>query len=193
MELAKSLDTNLLPDTVGEWEKVAFESIERESGNEFGNYSKQFTYRHKPTDTTVIASLDFPYRGGWHELSVCYRNFGWPLINRTVEDVPLEGSGEIWKVIKADYEKPEGQHGFLAFSGTNGTGDLLEPPSTLVLWRPWFRLRRRLLHRISPRFFQFQTWLTSDKEISPEIKAEVTGLLLELRPAVQRRLDASQR
>lgn len=189
VELARSIDTNLLPDSVGDWEKTGFETIERESGNEFGNYSKQFLYRHKPTNTVATVSLDFPYRGGWHELSVCYRNFGWPMKDRVVQELPLAGSNEIWTVVNADYEKPDGQFGYLAFSGTNGTGDLLEPPSALVLWRPWFRLRRRLLHRISPRFFQFQAWLNANAEISPETKDDVMELFLELRPHVRHRLQ----
>lgn len=188
VELAMSIDSALLPDKVGDWEKVAFEPIERESGNEFGNFSKQFSYRHIPTDTTTTVSLDFPYRGGWHELSVCYRNFGWPMAERTVTDVPLGDTSENWKVINADYTKPDGQFGFLAFSGTNGTGDLLEPPSSLVLWRPWFRLRRRLLHRISPRFFQFQAWVTSNSQFSQAEKDDVMKLFLELRPYVLNRL-----
>lgn len=186
VQLAKSIDTDLLPDEIGEWEKVSFESIERESGNEFGNFSKQFLYRHKSTDITTTVSLDFPYRGGWHELSVCYRNFGWPMKERTVTPIPL--GDETWHVINANYEKSDGQFGFLAFSGTNGTGDLLEPPSSLVLWRPWFRLRRRLLHRISPRFFQFQAWQTANSEISQETKDDVMDLFLALRPYVRKRL-----
>ena len=179
VELAKSIGTTLLPDAVGEWEKTTFEEIERESGNEFGNYSKQFLYRHKPTNTVATISLDFPYRGGWHELSVCYRNFGWPMKDRVVKELPLGESNENWTVVNADYEKPDGRFGYLAFSGTNGTGDLLEPPSALVLWRPWFRLRRRLLHRISPRFFQFQAWLIADAEISQQTKDDVMELFLE--------------
>ena len=191
VQLAMALDTNLLPDEVGAWEKTAYEAVERESGNEFGNYSKQFTYRHRQTEQIALLSLDFPYRGGWHELSVCYRNFGWPMLDRQITEQPIgDGprAGESWTVVTADYEKPEGRYGYLAFSGTNGSAECLEPPSALVLWRPWFRLRRRLLHRMSPRFFQFQAWMESDAEITTEAKDSVKSLFLQLRPLVLKRL-----
>lgn len=190
VELALSLDSDFLPDTVGDWKKIDFESIERTSSDEFGNYSKQFVYENSATQESAIVSFDFPYRGGWHELSVCYRNFGWPMIDRTVTELPVTTAAgqQTWPVINADYEKTDGQRGFLAFSGTNGTADCLEPPSTLVLWRPWFRLRRRLLRRMSPRFFQFQAWHKTDKEISTETKEDVMELFMALRPIVLERL-----
>ena len=188
VQMAKAIDTDLLPDAVGDWDKTAFEAIERESGNEFGNFSKQFKYTHRETGVTATLSLDFPYRGGWHELSVCYRNFGWPLKQRTVTDRPLGDTSENWKVITAEYEKEDGQTGYLAFSGTNGSAELLEPPSAMVLWRPWFRLRRRLLHRISPRFFQFQAWVNADTTIPQETKDDVMELFLSLRPNVLKRI-----
>ncbi|MFB3106700.1 MAG: exosortase U, partial [Pseudomonadales bacterium] len=181
VQLAMAINGDFFPQEVGKWEKIDFKQVERVMGDEFGDFSRQFTYRHRETSTEATISFDFPYRGGWHELSVCYRNFGWPLVSRTVHDYALGDSGDNWKVINADYAKPEGIHGFLAFSGTNGAGECLAPPSRLVLWRPWFRLRRRLLRRVSPRFFQFQAWVSQDHEISDATKMAVMELFLDLR------------
>ncbi len=177
VDVALAIDRDALPSAVGDWELQNYDEMTRDSMNEFGQFSRSFTYQNRNSGETAMISMDFPFRGGWHELSVCYRNFGWPMQSRRVDSYPVEPDERNWMVIQAEYEKPEGQFGYLAFSGTNGSGECLEPPSSLVLWRPWFRLRRRLLRSISPRFFQVQVWVSKDEPISEEAQAGRAGVV----------------
>ena len=121
VERALSIERGFLPARVGPWQMVDFQESERESMSEFGQYSRAFVFRHGRTHATATISLDFPFRGGWHELSVCYRNVGWPMTSRKVSDFSVDGTSEPWKVVQAEYAKPTGECGYLAFSGTNGS------------------------------------------------------------------------
>jgi exosortase/archaeosortase family protein len=124
--VALQVHQGLLPAEVKGWKLVKFDVAERESMNEFGQYSRIYTYEHAASGAQATISFDFLFRGGWHELSVCYRNFGWPMESREVDDFPLIDGSENWKVIQANYRKPTGEFGYLAFIGMNGSGECLQ-------------------------------------------------------------------
>ncbi|MEM9658639.1 MAG: exosortase U, partial [Planctomycetota bacterium] len=166
---------------IGPWQRVSFETTEREALSDFGRYSRTYTYQHREQPTlSVNVSLDFPYIGGWHDLCVCYRNTGWTINERSAA-TPVDEGDEEWSYIEGDLEDPTGARALILFGGFTVNGDLASPPSKLVTWRPWFRLRRRMLEHVSPQLMQVQALAVGDFAEQPALKGEILDLFNEVR------------
>jgi hypothetical protein len=107
----------------------------------------------------VDVSLDFPYRGGWHDLCMCYRNTGWTIDERVIAQ-PANGAdaGEDWPFVDGTMTSPTRGEARIAFAGFDVNGAPADPPSDLVLFRPWFKLRREMLMNLAPQLFQVQVF-----------------------------------
>ncbi len=182
LQQALALDDQSLPQTVGPWILESFDTVEREVYSDFGKYSRNYRYRHnRNKEVVVTVSLDFPYLGGWHDLCVCYRNIGWTLHDRVVEaraDSPLK---EKWKYVVGDLEDPALGKAYVSFAGFDASGEAAEPASDAVLFRPWFRLRRKLLRNVAPQLFQVQVFAPMNTSEDSQLKQELRQLLLEAR------------
>ena len=169
-------NVELLPAKIGDWKFIDFEVIERGEdglgfGYEFGRYSKQFTYA--TDDMQAIVSLDFPFRGGWHELAACYRSKGWQINERLVKHYRDGGH------VEADLQASPDRHGFLTFSNFHANGDMLSPASSAILSRTWIFIRRRLLERVSRDVYQTQVMVNSAKPLDAGRRAAVRTLFRE--------------
>lgn len=171
---ANTIDASVLPEKVGPWKRVDFQLQEREAYSEFGKYSRSYTYEHSTTRDLAIVSLDYPYLGGWHDLCVCYRNAGWQVRRRDVLSHLENG----WKYVEGELEPPEGDRGLLLFAGFDGEGNPAEPASSFVMWRPWFRLRRRLYLNVSPQLFQVQLMIQSRNALTDSVHTDVDKLFV---------------
>lgn len=181
LKQALALDEQSLPKKIGPWVLDSHEKIERESLSEFGRYSQSYRYRHsKDAGVTASVSLDFPYQGGWHDLCLCYRNSGWTVEDRVVESNTKADLSD-WKFVAGDLEDSAMGRAFVTFAGFDATGDTAEPASDAVLFRPWFRLRRRLLLNIAPQLFQVQVFAQVASAKDQALKDELELLLLESR------------
>ena len=73
------------------------------------------------------------------------------------------------------------EFGYVAFSKFNADGDILSPPNDLIFWRPWRRLRRRMLKTVSSRVFQVQVWVSNDQPLTEQNEEMADNLLLAVR------------
>ncbi len=178
VEHAQQIERDFLPERMGTLVLKNFESHHRPAQHELGDYSKTFTYEDEATGQTYMISFDYPFSGGWHELCVCYKNTGWTLLNRKVE---LPEVNDEWPVITGEFERSGTEHGYLAFSNFNADALGMSPPTDLIFWQPWRRLRRRLLTTVSEDVFQVQVWTGSETAIDESSRELVDNTLLEVR------------
>lgn len=182
IEQALALDESSLPQKIGPWVRDSFETVERDSFSEFGKFSRTYRYRHTQQDgLTATVSLDFPYQGGWHDLCLCYRNSGWTVEDRIVESEADHRDNGEWKFVSGDLEDVALGRAFVSFAGFDAQGDAAEPAEDAVLFRPWFRLRRRLLLNIAPQLFQVQVFASLNASANQQMKDDLEHLLLEAR------------
>ncbi len=182
LEQALALDDQSLPQRMGPWIRESFETVERESSSDFGKYSRTYRYRHELNEGVVATvSLDFPYLGGWHDLCMCYRNSGWTIEDRAVESSADSQQGGKWKYVVGDLEDASQGKACVSFAGFDASGEIAEPPGEAILFRPWFRLRRRLLRNLSPQLFQVQVFAAGNSPENQELRQELRQLLLESR------------
>jgi hypothetical protein len=160
--------------------RTEFESIHRPAQHELGDYSKTFTYHDPDSNLDYFVSFDFPFSGGWHELCVCYKNTGWTLLRRKASLPELDAADPDWPIVAGEFTRDE-EHGFVAFSNFNADAESLSPPTDLIFWRPWRRLRRRLLKTFSSQTFQVQVWVSGTEPIEDDTKQLVQRTLIDAR------------
>ncbi len=193
LQQALALDGQSLPRKIGPWIRDSFETIEREVFSDFGRNSKTYRYRHQQKEGIVASvSLDFPYLGGWHDLCMCYRNSGWTISDRAVGSSDDTQKGGDWKFVVGSLEDPAKGKANVSFAGFDASGETAEPAGVAVLFRPWFRLRRRLLRNISPQLFQVQVFTVGSTSQNPELKQELQQLLLDAREEFRNRVAVNK-
>lgn len=166
---------DVVPAELGGLKLVGFEEVERPGQSELGDYSRTYVYEDEQ-GTKYTVSFDFPFSGGWHELCVCYKNTGWTLIERKLDMEAADADGEPWPAVRGVFERGSNEHGYVIFSNFNAQGHGLAPASEAIFWRPWRRLRRRLLEAVSDQAFQVQVWV-GDQEPLSEAKLETADRL----------------
>jgi hypothetical protein len=193
LQQALALDDQSLPRKIGPWVRESFETVEREVFSDFGRNSKTYRYRHQEKEGVVATvSLDFPYLGGWHDLCMCYRNSGWTISDRAVESSDDAQKGGDWKFVVGNLEDPTQGKASISFAGFDASGETAEPASEAVLFRPWFRLRRRLLRNISPQLFQVQVFTVGSTAKDAELTQELQQLLLDARVEFRNRVAVTR-
>jgi exosortase/archaeosortase family protein len=184
-----------MPETVDSWKQVNYEMEQRFIGSDLGQRSDVWQFR-SPTCAAVV-SLDqtFP---GWHELTTCYKNQGWRLVeNGRVRRFPSEyidaPEGEQWTYIEARFEKSTGEKGYLLFSHFDATGEGMNAPENWGTLNSFLiRARNRMSHRIRAQLFQgeayqIQVFLTSFNDLPEELIKEVNLRYLEIREQIRKR------
>lgn len=179
IDRALACDANSLPQRLGETERVEFAAHERPRDDLMGAYSRSYVYRD-PRGRTYMVSCDFPYEGGWHELTVCYRGVGWELDNRTVVKDLEAKPGPPWQRMEASFSKPAGVRAFLTVCAFDESGHPIDLPTMSLVDDAWNALtqRREVNHQIA---FQVQVWTTAGEPIGEHERQIARELLLDAR------------
>jgi hypothetical protein len=178
---AHTFTKETLSANTGDWKLETFDSIEREANADYGEFSKAFGYVHQASNTVVNISLDFPYQGSWHELSVCYQGSGWGTPARVVVDETNNPAHDNWSYVRADYERGDGRVARLLYSICDASGQQVSPPTGRWAERLWRRMRRRGPSSTWPQMLQIQAWVETDKQISDDLAEDVLSLFIESR------------
>jgi exosortase len=172
-------DASTLPSRIGAAEQTDFAAHERTRDDLLGNYSRSFMFQDG-RGTNYLVSCDFPYEGGWHELTVCYLGVGWDLDRRTVSADETTVAGVPWQRMEADFSKPEGVRAFLTVCAFDEAGHPIDLPTMSLVEDAWNALtkRRDVNHQIA---FQVQVWTTAGGPIGDEERETARKLLFEAR------------
>jgi exosortase/archaeosortase family protein len=179
------LEKDAIPAEIEDWRQVNYTYQDRSRGSDLGQYSDTWIFV-APKFGLATASLDqaFP---GWHELTTCYKNQGWELIDRKVFAGTREGSDVRWPYVEAEFRNKLGQHGFLVFSLFDGMGDAYEPPSN---WSAITYLvngvSNRMNNRVRSRLFrgeayQTQAFVSTYREFDRELKDHIVERYMTIR------------
>ena len=167
------------------WEIGSLPNLKCANGSfdsQFGQYSRIYRLTRDDSPSIVTLSVDFPFYDQ-HELTVCYRNIGWQLIDRNAVFVDAEQLAE-QAIIRARFESAEG-HGLLLFGHLDGKGELLAPRYVMDSGSTFHRLFARFRQQegtfISRGVTQVQAWVTGPIEVREEIEAEIREIFVEFR------------
>jgi len=191
MQTANSFGEDFLPAQLNGLVLTDFEEMHRPAQHELGEYSKVYQYTDPESGLNYFVSIDFPFSGGWHELCVCYKNTGWTLQKRNAR-FPTAADDVEWPIVTGGFKRNH-EFGYVAFSNFNADGDSLSPPNDLIFWRPWRRLRRRMLKTVSSRVFQVQVWVSNDQPLTEENEETADDLLLAVRERFRARFQPQSR
>ncbi|HMO86040.1 MAG TPA: exosortase U [Lacipirellulaceae bacterium] len=183
IDRALARDESALPAELAGAQREAFSAQERDRDDLMGAYSRSFEYRDE-RGTLYLVSCDFPYEGGWHELTVCYRGVGWTLEERTIAESDAEQG---WPRMEASFTKPGGVQAFLTVCGFDETGTAIPLP-TMSLWEDAWRAltqRETRSHRVA---FQVQVFTTSGDEIDERTRDTARALLLAARQLLREQI-----
>jgi hypothetical protein len=156
-------------------QRARFFAQTRDRDDLMGNFSRTYEYRGK-SDVRYVASCDFPYSGGWHELTVCYRGLGWHLHNRRVETKIRDADGAPWQFMEASFSKPDGGYGYLMASAFDEAGRPIDLPTNSIVEDALTALMSRGKSNHNGLTFQVQVWTTAGIPIS-EVDREATRQL----------------
>lgn len=180
VERALQLDGSILPTEVAGASLQQERLEERDTKHFFGQYSKVFEYGGEAAPPALV-SCDFAFPGGWHELTVCYKAVGWELQRRAVFDSQDE-AGQPWRLVEAEFKKPNGQYGAIFFCEFGMGGEPLEPPAQSLKEGIANALRRRQSTKADlGDVFQVQVMLSSPVEFSEARLAEGRAALEQVR------------
>jgi exosortase len=126
VQRAIALDANSMPSTLLGLERVDFKAEQRDPDNIHGMYSRTYTYR-SPEGAQFVVSFDFPFVGGWHELTMCYTAGGWEPIERRITTKPGDQSERAWRCVEADFSRAGGDRGAVLFSEFDQYGTPFNP------------------------------------------------------------------
>jgi hypothetical protein len=191
-----------MPELVDSWKQVRYEMQDRSIGSDLGQRSDVWQFE-SPNIPAVVASLDqtFP---GWHELTTCYTNQGWKLVeNGRVRKYPSDlmdvPEGEQWSYIEAKFEKNTGEKGYLLFSHFDAFGEGMNAPENWGTLNSFLiRAKNRMSHRIRAQLFQgeayqVQVFLTTFNDLDDEQIREVNLRYLEIREQIRQQFKEKRK
>jgi len=118
---ARTFDEATLPNPIDHWKRVDYSSEHTDRPGATAEFGHSWLYT--AGDLSVYVSVDYPF-GGWHELTVCYKNIGWSKYERQVKEPQSEFSAD-GDFVEIDLCKPTGEHGLLLFGLFDMTGQPL--------------------------------------------------------------------
>lgn len=180
VDRALTCQQSTLPAQIQKLSVVKFSPIERERNDILGNFSRTYEYRDGDGMPYVV-SCDFPYQGGWHELTICYRGIGWDLEQRRIVREEADAKGRQWMDMEAAFTKPDGNQGFLIACAFDENGTPLEIPTSLFWADLWNRFIVGISGPPSQVAFQVQVWVVAAQPISDEQRATARELLRQAR------------
>jgi exosortase/archaeosortase family protein len=177
VQRAVAATSEALPTAIGELTKAEFKPEKREANNMHGMYSR--TYRFQGADDVVyVASFDFPFSGGWHELTECYVATGWERRERHVRTAAEEAGG--WPYVEADFEKPGDAYGTVMYAEFDQNGVELRPHEGWERPADSF-LTVRNLYLEGRKTFQVQVFVAGPAALTDAQRQQAAQLLVEAR------------
>ena len=179
-----------LPLAIDNWQLLpnekGYAAEDRDFWSDFGRRSDKWVYAAPRYHATISFDQTFP---GWHELSICYRNGGWTLENRSwaSEKIEIEGESYDWPYIEYRFSKPTGEQGLVVFSLFDNFGEPYNAPKAWgsitehlndYLNRLGQGTRARLLRGET---YQSQVFVHSFEEITKEMRDEAIDHYLKAR------------
>ncbi|HYO23993.1 MAG TPA: exosortase U [Lacipirellulaceae bacterium] len=178
---ALAIDQPFLPERVGDLQQVRFFSQERTREDALGNHSRSHEFADD-RGVRYLASCDFAYEDGWHELTICYQGVGWTLDSREVLlDPPTDGQ-PAWPRMEATFTRPGSRYAYLVVCAFDEAGNPVELPTQSLAEDAMSVFTRNA----GPRHayaFQTQVWLTSAAPPDDEMKAAAHLLMITARKA----------
>jgi exosortase len=155
------LSKDSLPAELVGWTLTDFRRENRSASSEFGERSRQWTYRRG--DQTVVASVDYPFPE-WHDLDVCYRGLGWTADSRT--RLP-----EQFTALQYTLHQDQ-QAGWLIFDLFDQQGAPYQPPSGRGIHPRWRRLFSGDSSRWTlPTYYQVQILAVGPRQEPVDLQA----------------------
>jgi hypothetical protein len=127
-----------------------------------------------------LLSCDFPFVGGWHELSGCYKGIGWQVHDRTVE-VRQGDKDKPYDLALLTMTKPDGRSSLVAFCGCTSDGATLEAPALTLIESFWNAFARREAYADARQSYQVQVLTERSDEISDADREVARQLVDEAR------------
>jgi exosortase len=170
-----------LPDKFDGWRLEKFDTVTRDTGSAYGEFSKVWFFVGDSQGATI--ALDYPF-GYWHDLPVCYEGQGWEVDKQA--DLVTETPGAPGFYSQRTLKKAGVRHGYLLFCQFDETGHVIKPDSGIgATLRTHESLLSRLLewnqgagaetHRLVPPVYQFQQFVESDTPLrGPQAEAAQT-------------------
>jgi len=173
-----ALDDKLLATPIAGLQKVSFKTQERESGNNFGQYSRIYEFRDEQ-GTAYLLSCDFPFGPDWHDLTVCYAGVGWELASEPqIRSAPDEKQ-QPWDYVEASFIKQDGSAAELIYSVFDENGRTLDSPTHSVINDIWLALSKQYRRSQTERLFQIQVFTVAPGKIREDQRATARNLLLQ--------------
>lgn len=111
----------LVPERLGSWRRMKYETVERDRNSPLGRQSQVWSLA--AADTKGVLSLDYPF-AGWHELAECYEAQGWRIERRGVLTDPKGSSAPFVEVVFR--QDQTGRYGLLEFALVTPGGEPYE-------------------------------------------------------------------
>lgn len=187
-----------IPNEIANWRKVDYRQEVRNRSADLGLRSDGWQFRAPRCAPYVSFDQTFP---GWHELTTCYGNAGWKLLNRKriePSSRSAQAGDQSWAYVEATFEKETGEHAYLLFSIFDSRGQSVDPPAS---WGGFgsllIRLKGRMAHKWRSALFQSEAYQTqvfvqTNGPISDDLRTEVRDRYLTVREAIRRRFLEKQ-
>lgn len=178
---AAGLQAGVMPEELLGMKLVLTDHQQRDSESLFGANSVVYEYKHDNGDVYLV-SCDFPFVGGWHELSVCYRGIGWQMTDRTIEQGgETQGAGGAYDYAQLTMTKPDGRSALVTFCATATDGAPVEAPALTLVESFFNAFSRREASADNRQSYQVQVLTERAEEVSDADRATSTQLLDEAR------------
>ena len=180
-----------LPKQLENWsrfEQNGYMMRKRDHGSDLGRRSDVWQYRAPNCNAIISFDQTFP---GWHELTTCYRNGGWDLVERVVIQPDVAEGEERWDIVEAKFRKSNGKSAYLLFSLFNGAGQPESAPVNVGTFKSFLtRAKNRLSNRVrrslfSSETYQVQVFIEHYGELDASTKDEIKNRYLQAREAVR--------
>jgi exosortase len=179
------MSAETMPVQVGECRRTGFAERSRDTGSEFGENSRVWTYRVGSNESVLSLDYSFP---GWHDLTRCYTTQGWVVQEETILAPDEADNGQV-PLVQIRLTKPGYRAGYLLYCQFDGRGTILEPRRSgadLTFHRQASALRRVWEKRSNPAdpgkddppgpIYQLQLFVESYAPLSPADEEQVRHL-----------------
>jgi exosortase len=183
---AKQLTKDSLPARIGGLKCANFEASKRESDDIYGEFSRSYVFEDGGGAKYQV-SCDFPFTGGWHELTICYRGAGWTITERAsvTDEAPNDPS---WTYVNAAMTNRDGLHGYVAWTMFDDAGETFTPPSDHWQDELWRLLKRRSPYLPTRQLFQVQVFVVGSEPISDTRREQARQLLKDARDRLRKEI-----
>jgi hypothetical protein len=175
---AIDLAADAVPEHFEGLKRIDFKAEQRDPRSIHGMYSRTYTLQ-SPEGTKFVVSFDFPFVGGWHELSECYLAAGWEPLERRIESKDDLLAKRPWQCVEAEFKRG-GDRGAVLFSEFDQHGQPYEPQED---WHrrddAFWKVRNFYLE--DRRAFQVQVWLADAAAASEAERQKAKDLLFAAR------------